>query len=63
MAMSHRLRSSVSMVSWNTNPSTAIGSVPRMTYHPIRASSSPRSSGRNSDSVHVRTMFQMSRRK
>ena len=47
--MIQRLRKSSSMTSLRAMPSTTIGSEPRMMNQPIRASSWPRYSGRNSD--------------
>ena len=62
-ATSLRSRATVS-ISWEkATPSTTIGMVPRMTYHPSRAEMSPRSSGWNSERVHVPTIRMMSARK
>ena len=61
--MSHRLRKSVSMVSFSAMPTTTTGTVPTMMYQPIRVSRSPRSSGRTIERSHDHAIRQMSCRK
>ncbi len=51
------------MKSRKANPMMPIGMVPRMTYHPMRWSRVPRSSGLNSPTTQPTMIRQMSRTK
>ena len=59
----HRLRKTVSMESWNSSPSTTIGTDPMITSQPIRASGLPRGTFPVSEPAQLRMISQMSRRK
>ncbi len=63
VAISHRLRSSLSIVSLKNTPSTTIGSEPTMMNQPMRASRWPRYSGLKRASTQARAILQMSLRK
>ena len=58
-----RLRAAVSIWFSKASPRIAIGIVAAIRYQPIRAFSSPLSSGRKSEEVQVMPMFQRSLRK
>ena len=59
----HRLRSVESIASWNSSPSTTMGTEPTMTSQPIRASGSPLATFPVSEPIHCVMIRQMSRRK
>src|SRR5436190_19262786 len=61
--MTYRSRAPLSIWSLKMNPKIAIGIVPRPMYHPVRASSSERSSGRRRLAHHVRRIRSRSSRK
>ncbi len=63
VAVSHRLRATVSIWSWKSSPSTAIGMVPMMTSQPIRASGSCRASASTMLRLHALRIAAISRRK
>ncbi len=61
--VSHRLRKMVSIESWNSSPSTTIGTEPMITSQPIRASGLSRGTRPVRDPTQLRMISQMSRRK
>ena len=61
--VSHRLRNTVSIESWNSSPSTTIGTEPMITSQPIRASGLSRGTVPRSEPTQLRMISQMSRRK
>ena len=61
--VSHRLRKIVSIESWNSSPSTTMGTEPMITSQPIRASGLSRGTRPVSDPTQLRMISQMSRRK